>query len=64
MSLLRYVALHGHPKTEEEWGAYRAWKAKQAALPECRMTEVEGSPDGTICKECPGKPGCPKECRK
>jgi hypothetical protein len=58
--LLRYVALHGFPCTEEGWARYRDWKRRQMALPECRMTEPEGEHDGKPCAECPGRPGCPK----
>lgn len=64
MSLLRYVVLHGHPESEEDWRRYHAWRAEQLALPECRMAEVEGHLDGVCCERCPGRPGCPKANRR
>jgi hypothetical protein len=65
MSLLRYAAVHGKlPETEEEWRAYRLWRSEQISLPECRMGEVEGHPDGTVCERCAGRPDCPKANRR
>ena len=61
--LLRYIALHGEPKTEEEWKTFREWKAKQLRLAECQMSDPEGSP-GEPCEDCPGTPDCPKAGRR
>ncbi len=62
--LLRYVALKEKvPSTDEEWAAYRVWKARQLVLAECQMTEVDGTPE-KLCENCPGNPDCPKANRR
>ena len=61
--LLRYIALHGSPETEEDWEQFHEWKQRQLALAECQMTDPEGVPDKK-CDNCPGAPDCPKARRK
>lgn len=60
--LLRYIALHGQPQTDEDWKKYEDWKANQLQLPECHMADPEGSPVES-CADCPGRPDCPKNRR-
>lgn len=57
--LLRYIVLHGTPKTEEAWKKYIEWKKQQLALAECHMSDTEGSSEDR-CEKCPGTPDCPK----
>ena len=61
--LLRYVALHGPPLSDDDWAKYLDWKAKQLALSECMMAETEAEPTGD-CATCAGRPDCPKAARR
>lgn len=61
--ILRYVILHGLPKTSEDWEKYREWKDQQLALAECQMMDLEGG-QPEDCAHCPGKPDCPKANRR
>ncbi len=61
--LLRYIALHGNPKTTEDWENFRKWKEQQLALSECHMSDPEGAP-AENCAGCPGSPNCPKGVKK
>ena len=62
--LLRFAALYGVPATPGEWAVYHTWRKGQEGLPECRMAEADPAPDGLVCKDCAGRPDCPKERRR
>ena len=61
--LLRYVVLHGMPKTAEEQRSYHDWVKLQLELPECHMSDPE-SDSSDKCLNCLREnPNCPKKKR-
>ena len=58
--LLRYVVLHGVPRTDADWERFRLWKVKQVDCPECHMADLEAPHGRSGCDKCPDPTGCTK----